>query len=220
MKLLFTDRRTAKFGISGREQFFRDSNNANNELAEELCSETPAFEQIKKAKCFRRIFAGGPDAGNSCDAQRFSSFDATSHQLTVSSTGSESLTVGTDNAGNVILNASIVKNGNSNLSARDVVSIVANGGTGGNRINLSGVTPISFPSLTSVTINGNGGNDTITGSSFGDLIHGNAGNDSIVAGPGDDVILGDDGNDTLVGDAGNDTLTGGNGLDTLGRQGG
>ena len=53
---------------------------------------------------------------------------------------------------------------------------------------------------------GQGGNDTLTGSSSGDQVHGDGGKDR---------LLGENGNDTLWGDAGNDTLSGGDGHDLL-----
>jgi Ca2+-binding RTX toxin-like protein len=74
------------------------------------------------------------------------------------------------------------------------------------------------------TINGLGGADTITGSSFADTINGGDGNDTMTGvvgndtlngGNGDDIGTGSAGNDTLNGGVGNDTLSGSEGLDTL-----
>lgn len=74
------------------------------------------------------------------------------------------------------------------------------------------------------TINGLGGADTITGSSFADTINGGdgddtmtgvVGNDTLNGGNGDDTMTGSAGNDTLNGGVGNDTLNGSEGLDTL-----
>jgi Ca2+-binding RTX toxin-like protein len=74
------------------------------------------------------------------------------------------------------------------------------------------------------TYDGNGDNNTITGSFFDDLIsgkggddvlYGSFGNDLIKGGSGDDFLFGDDGNDTLVGGAGDDALSGGAGDDIL-----
>jgi Ca2+-binding RTX toxin-like protein len=55
-------------------------------------------------------------------------------------------------------------------------------------------------------VDGNGGNDIITGSSFADDLRGGSGNDTLTGGDGDD---------TLTGGAGNDTLHGGNDNDTI-----
>jgi Ca2+-binding RTX toxin-like protein len=78
------------------------------------------------------------------------------------------------------------------------------------------------------TINGNGGNDTITGTRFDDTINGGDGNDTLTGGVGNDVLNGDNGMDTLNGSAGDDrlsgpdtdsavdTLNGGDGADTCG----
>ena len=78
------------------------------------------------------------------------------------------------------------------------------------------------------TINGNGGNDTITGTRFDDTLNGGDGNDTITGGAGNDTLTGGNGMDTLTGSAGNDrlsgpdndpavdTLNGGDGTDTCG----
>lgn len=62
-----------------------------------------------------------------------------------------------------------------------------------------------------ITIHGNGGNDTINGSSSGDSLYGDYGRDTIWAGSGADQLYGDIGNDILYGEAGNDVLDGGAG---------
>jgi Ca2+-binding RTX toxin-like protein len=142
-------------------------------------------------------------------------FDASSHKLTVSSTASESIEIGSDASGRVTFNNALVSNGSVKLKTADVESIIVNGGSGANRINLSKVTTTKFKAVKTVSINGNGGNDIITGSEFADRIHGNAGNDIISGGLGKDSILGDDGIDHLYGEAGDDNLDGGYGNDDL-----
>jgi Ca2+-binding RTX toxin-like protein len=78
--------------------------------------------------------------------------------------------------------------------------------------------------LPSVTIIGDGGNDTLIGSAArdrldggdgNDVISGGGGNDTIYGGNGNDIINGNSGNDRLYGGAGNDTLIGGPGRDHL-----
>lgn len=73
-------------------------------------------------------------------------------------------------------------------------------------------------------IDGLGGGDTVTGSSFDDTINGGdgadimtgvVGNDTINGGPGNDTGTGSAGNDKLTGGTGNDTLSGSEGLDSL-----
>lgn len=64
-------------------------------------------------------------------------------------------------------------------------------------------------------LNGDDGNDTITGGSEVDYILGGNGNDSLIGGAGNDSILGGLGFDVLFGDAGDDTLNGGANNDTL-----
>jgi Ca2+-binding RTX toxin-like protein len=114
-----------------------------------------------------------------------------------------------------------------------ITSIVATGGAGANVIDLSGVTDrddavdTDFPAITSVTIDGAGGNDTITGSEHTDTMRGGDGDDRIVGdenkAPGSfDVFEGQGGNDTLVWNPGHDSdrMEGGDGTDTIEMNGG
>lgn len=64
-------------------------------------------------------------------------------------------------------------------------------------------------------MNGNAGNDTLTGSEFRETLSGGTGDDVLNAGGGDDVVNGDDGADVADGGSGNDTLNGGNNNDSL-----
>ena len=71
-----------------------------------------------------------------------------------------------------------------------------------------------------LTVQGNGGNDTITGAvGLADLIKltitGGDGNDTLTGGDGNDVVAGDAGNDTVLGARGNDDMAGGDGDDLL-----
>jgi Ca2+-binding RTX toxin-like protein len=69
------------------------------------------------------------------------------------------------------------------------------------------------------TINGNGGNDTLTGTAFDDRIDGDVGNDTLTGGIGSDTITGSAGNDNLSGpgdDTAVDKLNGGTGTGTCG----
>lgn len=96
---------------------------------------------------------------------------------------------------------SIGGNGTFNDNANLVVnSFDATGGT--DFINLGGLTAAS--GVTSVTINGGGGTQNITGSALADLIDGKAGNDIISGGGGDDTLIGGSGADFLDGGAGDD----------------
>jgi Ca2+-binding RTX toxin-like protein len=86
-------------------------------------------------------------------------------------------------------------------------------GTFDNTINLSGVTAAAFLQLAvggaqPVTLNGGGGNDTLTGSSLGAVIRGGPGNDLMSGGAGDDAFawVPGDGSDTIQGGAGSDVL--------------
>ncbi|MEM7520021.1 MAG: calcium-binding protein [Pseudomonadota bacterium] len=61
------------------------------------------------------------------------------------------------------------------------------------------------------TVDGEGGNDSITGSATGDELRG----DTNATQMGNDTLIGLDGNDTLIGEAGNDSLDGGAGSDSI-----
>lgn len=72
-----------------------------------------------------------------------------------------------------------------------------------------------------VSVDGRGGDDTITGGRGADTIEGGTGADSIVGDYGDDILSGGAGNDTIYGDDiadgenGNDTIDGGAGDDFI-----
>ena len=62
---------------------------------------------------------------------------------------------------------------------------------------------------------GNGGDDSLSGGTGSDTITGGTGNDSIVGEGDGDLLWGGESNDTLLGFTGNDTLFGGVGDDSL-----
>ena len=114
-----------------------------------------------------------------------------------------------------------------------ITSIAVTGGDGANVIDLSGVTDrddavdTDFPAITSVTIDGGAGNDTITGTEHADTLRGGEGNDRIVgdenkAAGSLDVFEGQAGDDTLVWNPGHDSdkMDGGDGADTIEVNGG
>src|SRR5215218_6620981 len=90
-------------------------------------------------------------------------------------------------------------------------TVIVNGGDGNDSITLLA----KNTELASSGLNGEGGDDVVTGPDSNDTLNGGEGNDRLVAGKGDDVMNGGAGNDTLVwnqgdgsdianGDAGND----------------
>ena len=164
-------------------------------------------------------------------------FNATTGALSISSNGKDAIAIGAGTDGNVTLNGatlSATANGVAGpVSAIAVKTLSVTGGSGNNAINLSGVSGSAFTMLSSVSIDGGAGNDSITGSALADNIQGGAGkdtlsglggNDSLSGGVGNDVLNGGDdndavdggdGTDSLDGGAGNDVETGGTGKDTL-----
>ena len=112
--------------------------------------------------------------------------------------------------------------GDQTVPADGTRTVIVNGGEGNDAITIVAKTT----ELASSGINGDGGDDVLTGSDANETLGGGAGDDRLVAGKGDDVMNGGAGNDTLVwnqgdgtdranGDAGNDGAEV-NGAPTLG----
>lgn len=136
------------------------------------------------------------------------------------------LNIGQNSDGDILVNES-----NRTITVRHfiqggVVNLVVNAGQGDDVINITDVDKVG---LTSFTINGETGNDTILatnaklgrvrltmdGGDGNDFITGTASGETIVGGQGDDVINGGDGNDNLQGGDGVDVLNGNAGDDIL-----
>ena len=150
-------------------------------------------------------------------------------QLTVTTAG-VTLVVQSDIV-NVVINGSggddSITVGSVNLAAGVVLTV--NGGDGNDTLSAVG----ALLGATRLRINGDVGNDSLTGSvdrdtldggDGDDLLNGGLGNDSQIGGLGNDVLSGNEGNDslnggdgddTLLGNAGNDAITGGDGNDSV-----
>jgi hypothetical protein len=140
----------------------------------------------------------------SASAAISSSFDGTTGALTVSSNAGDGMDFSCI-GGKVRVNFAAVT-GDPNCSA--VTSIVVNGGPQANGIILQGV-DVNYPSVTSITISGGDGGDSITGSPKADTIDGGPGGDFVDALGGNDVVRTND-------EGGGDDLGGGTGTtDTL-----
>jgi Ca2+-binding RTX toxin-like protein len=72
-----------------------------------------------------------------------------------------------------------------------------------------------LPASTSLTANGEPGDDILIGGDGAELLSGGDGDDLILAGSGDDVASGGNGDDRLRGEEGDDVLDGGAGFDVL-----
>lgn len=136
---------------------------------------------------------------------QFDNIAVTSKTITIASSAS---TVSLDNfnSGNLLTTPG------AGLTTLTGVSVI-NGNSNSNVINLLGVVVGN-----NITINGLGGDDTITapdisGTATGHVLNGGDGADSLIGGTGADVLIGGTGNDTLQGGLGNDTLTGDGGAD-------
>ena len=129
-------------------------------------------------------------------------FDNTSHELHITSTKGEAIKLDVDKDGHLRINGKDFqghghKHGKADVFTPDQIqSIVVDGGSGNNKIDLSAVSARNFSNVQEVTINGGGGNDRITGSQFDDHIDGGSGNDDIKGSAGDDSLDGSDGDDS------------------------
>ncbi|MFL5328299.1 MAG: hypothetical protein ACJ8C4_05250 [Gemmataceae bacterium] len=148
-----------------------------------------------------------------------STFDDTTGTLAVVSNGADSITIGSDQFNYLTINGTnFATSTGLSLEAARVQLINVVGGSGNNVIDLSGVTPLTFPGLQTkhgraewrtepagivkspgavivdastsyaCSIDGGSGNDTITGSQVGDYIICASGVDVVNTGRGDNVI--------------------------------
>ena len=112
--------------------------------------------------------------------------------------------------------------GDQTVPADGTFAVVVNGGDGNDSVTVLAKTT----EVAGVTLNGDGGDDVLTGADTNDTLNGGDGNDRLVGAQGSDVMNGGAGNDTLVwnngdgsdrmnGDAGNDGVEV-NGSSTLG----
>jgi Ca2+-binding RTX toxin-like protein len=101
--------------------------------------------------------------------------------------------------------------GDQTVPANGTFTVVVNGGDGNDSLTVLAKTT----ELNSATLNGQGGDDVLTGADTNDNLSGGDGNDRLIGAKGTDSMSGDAGNDTLVwnnGD-GSDTMDGGAGND-------
>jgi Ca2+-binding RTX toxin-like protein len=89
--------------------------------------------------------------------------------------------------------------------------LTIDGGNGNDTINAGSVKAGSVQ----LELDGDAGNDTLTGGAGNDALYGGEDNDILRGGSGDDSVYGGNGNDNLDGGAGNDTILGGSGDDTI-----
>ena len=143
-----------------------------------------------------------------------------SGQLELTLGDTESLSVSTFE-GEISLSASDgLPDNYATIMANSITSLVINGGSGDNFIDLQDVALDTFANLSEVSISGGDGADQIFGSEFSDAVFGGTGDDWNYAAQGDDSIWGEAGADSLFGGAGLDTLAAGDGDDLLNGQSG
>ena len=141
----------------------------------------------------------------------------TGNDTLIGNDGNDSLTGGTGTdivvetlSGVVTLSGSALKatTGNDALSGIEQVSLT--GGSSADKFDAN-----AAPSTMSVSLIGNGGNDTLIGGAANDRLDGGANDDSLVGNAGNDLLNGDEDNDSLTGGIGLDSLFGGIGTDRV-----
>ena len=163
-------------------------------------------DTVSSASGFDTISVDGTGAGDI-----YSIGQSTTGELTVTDTGIA--LVVSSNIFNVVVNGN---GGNDSITVGSLSKVpglvlTINGGDGNDSINASS----ALLGLVRLGINGNAGNDTLTGSASNESLDGGDGNDSIFAGAGNDSVIGGLGDDNLSGQDGNDTLNGGDGDDNV-----
>jgi Ca2+-binding RTX toxin-like protein len=114
----------------------------------------------------------------------------------------------TDSAGKLALNGNTdldpVAAGPQTLNSDGSITVVVNAGGGNDTIALSAPN-VTSPNLAGATINGEAGDDIITGSPIADTINGGEDNDRITGFKGDDQVFGGNGNDVMIWNNGDQT---------------
>jgi len=118
--------------------------------------------------------------------------DAT-HVTLAGDTADDNITLATDGAGNVTFAGAPIGKNDGNL----VVTV--NAGPGNDTINLAGADLANSP------VNGEAGDDIITGGDNADTIDGGDGNDRITGFRGNDIVNGGNGNDVMIWNNGDGT---------------
>jgi len=113
----------------------------------------------------------------------------------------------------------------SSVSSSETVQFTAPTGTvfinaGGGDDSVT-ILPIDTGFTAAIEVEGGSGNDTVNAAAIasGLLVNGDAGNDTITGGSGNDTLNGGDDDDLLSGGGGNDTINGGTGTDTIAESG-
>lgn len=106
--------------------------------------------------------------------------------------------------------------GNDSLQSLQADALLVNGNEGNDSISGGPNNDVIFGGRDQdVLFGGSGGDEQIFGNLGNDVIAGGNGNDSLYGGQFSDILNGDEGSDQLFGDLGNDTLDGDAGRDSL-----
>ena len=134
--------------------------------------------QKRRGQAGRRVFHQGPAHFETleprCCLSVVSVFDSATSTLTITSNANDAIRVSATAAKLVTVNNVTISPA---LNAAAVQVLVVNGGDGANAIDLSAISSAVFTSLTSITVNGGGGADRITGTALADNLNGGAGDD-------------------------------------------
>jgi Ca2+-binding RTX toxin-like protein len=141
----------------------------------------------------------------------WAAFDPATGVLTITGdNGNNSISVGRDVSGNIVVNGGALPIIGGIPTAANTTLIRVFAFDGNDQVVLE-----PGNGLPRGELYGGAGNDSLIGGAAADTIMGGPGDDTLFGGLGIDLILGDEGADTLTGGDGNDVLFGGTGTDTL-----
>src|SRR5262245_379004 len=125
--------------------------------------------------------------------------------LTVTGTGgADDITVGCE-GGNVTVNQTDPSGGP--VAGTGLHRILVSAGDGPDHASLADVTHSVFGGLGNVSVDGEGGDDTLIGSALGDVLSGGGGSDDLRGGEGADELIPEAGASEVAGGDGRDTLS-------------
>lgn len=121
-------------------------------------------------------------------------------ELTLNSNAADTITVQADVSGQLsVMTLSGLVAGISSVAAADVESLVIYGSAGSEVINLTNMTEVDFSSLSSILVNAGGGDDAVAGSlDMNNTINGDGGEDTLTGGFRGDTLDGGTGDDLVL----------------------
>ncbi|MGH7179054.1 MAG: calcium-binding protein, partial [Tepidisphaeraceae bacterium] len=208
----FQDQSTDPFSIRARK-FASDGSATTSESLVGTSTATSARPNIARISDLRLALATNSNEGGNDDV--FATL--VTSQLEVRADAAGSSVVISESSGDVVVSV----DGSPETFSPSFESLRVIGGAGNDVISIGDDLPSA---IKTISADGGGGDDEISGSNASerldggegkDTIDGGDGEDTIDGGDGDDSLRGGDGDDNLSGDDGNDSIEGNDGTDTV-----